>query len=78
MKTVLFHILNSFRGLILIALGLGALVAGLLMIITLFQDGVTGRVFGSALWFVIFGAARWHYDVLLFKLMPVPSSRQVG
>ena len=70
MKTVLFHILNSFRGLIQLALGLGAILAFFLMAFELFERGVTGSALGAGVWFVSLGAARWYYDVLLFKLMP--------
>lgn len=73
-KTVLFHILNSFRGLIQLALALGAIMAFLLLALELFEHGVTGSALGAAVWFVGLGAARWYYDVLLVKLMP--SSRR--
>lgn len=72
MKTVLFHILNSFGGLIQLALALGAVIALLLMAFQLFEHGVTGSALAAAVWFVGLGAARWYFDVLLLKLMPSP------
>ncbi|MDO9487583.1 MAG: hypothetical protein Q7J32_04345 [Sphingomonadaceae bacterium] len=70
MKTLSFHILNSFRGLLQFALALGTFIAFLLMVFELFESGVTGTALGAAVWFVSLGAARWYYDdVLLLKLM---------
>lgn len=74
LKTILFHILYTFRPLILICF---KLMAGLLFLfvflleMTFSKDIIPLATLAS--WFVLgvgFSALAWYYDVLILKLQP--------
>lgn len=71
LKTVCFHLLNTFRGLFRLACKILGGLFILIFLVSFFADQLTfGQgVFALAMG-VGFGALAWYYDVLLLKLKP--------
>jgi len=80
MAGFLFHVMRTFRWLIVPALKLMSALFCLFMLIALFADNP--KVSGTEkviLWFVFavgFGSLSWYYDALMKKLSPVKQSNQ--
>jgi len=78
MKTIIFHILRTFRFIIVngakILSGLFTLGA----VIAPFSDNApeTSMIIAWAVLAVLFGASAWYYDALLRKLEPTKSRNQ--
>lgn len=76
LKTVLFHILYTFRGLALRIIGFTALAAFLVTFASLL--GYAGQKESYWLWLsggslvagLVFRALAWYYDALVLKLAP--------
>ncbi|MDF3933757.1 hypothetical protein [Pseudomonas citronellolis] len=73
-KTVLFHLLYTFRGLVLL---ICKLLSGLFLFGFLFglfgvfsREGMVGMTLTTLAFCVGFGALAFYYDVLLLKLKP--------
>lgn len=77
LKSITFHILSSFRGLIIILLKLIKLIAilfsAVMIFVNLFQDKANKHWWIVVVWILIFilsSVFMHYYDVLILKLKP--------
>jgi hypothetical protein len=74
LKTILFHLLRTFRGIVLLGCKIlsGVFLIGFILML-LIGSGHQGA-FGMKLTFLVFavgfGALAWYYDMLILKLKP--------
>lgn len=79
-KTFTFHLLRTFRWLIVPALKLLSGLCCILLLVAMFTDAPNVSGFGTViLWMVLsigFGSTAWYYDVLIKKLSPIVQTNQ--
>lgn len=79
MKTALFHILTTFRWMVVPALKLLSALFAAFLLIALFADDPAVAGFGKAfIWFLFsvgLGSASWYYDALIKKLSPINQTK---
>lgn len=78
MKTMIFHIMRTFRWLIVTASKVLSALMVLVLIIAMFSDAPTqtSNLIMAFVFAVLFGSVSWYYDVLLKKLEPQNKSNQ--
>ena len=76
MKTMLFHILRTFRWLIVPLFKFASGFFALFSVIFLFNDTAVSSIISGVILAVVLGAVAWYYDVLLKKLEPRETSNQ--
>lgn len=76
MKTVIFHIMQSFRWLIVSALKILSAICCVAFIAALVSDDPNAPVFTGFIFTVIFGASSWGYDAALKRLSPIDQTNQ--
>lgn len=80
MKTLFFHLLTTFRWLVVPSLKILSAMFCIFMLIAIFSDDPSVSGLGNAvLWFLfasILGALSWYYDVAIKKLSPTDQTNQ--
>lgn len=80
MKTIFFHLLTTFRWLVVPSLRFLSALFSILLLIAIFADDpkVSGldKALVSLFFAVFFGALSWYYDAAIKKLSPINQTNQ--
>lgn len=78
MKTMIFHIMRTFRWFIVTASKILSALMVLVLFIAIFSDAPTqtSNLIMAFIFAVLFGSVSWYYDVLLKKLEPQNKTNQ--
>jgi len=79
-KTFTFHLLRTFRWLIVPALKLLSGLSCILVLVAMFAEDPKVSGFGKVILWVVFsisfGSIAWYYDALIKKLSPIVQTNQ--
>jgi hypothetical protein len=76
MKTMIFHVMRTFRWLIVPLLRLASAIFVMAFVMALISEDPEAPVISGFIFAVVFSSAAWGYDVMVKKLSPVNQTNQ--